>query len=121
MSANECSAFLDRAITKELRLYLVTPYNPVFFMIPLFLKQQRTQVYQSLSQILEDKVSSQKLVHLFLKSSRLKDELSKVCDTKLVSLTSISDEECYYQFDPTSKLFPSLFEKFCKLRKFLAQ
>ena len=38
MSANECSAFLDRSIMKELRLYLVTPYNPVFFMIPLFMK-----------------------------------------------------------------------------------
>lgn len=58
---------------------------------------------------------------MLLKSQHLKEALAKVCDSKLVSLSSATEEECYYQFDPTSKLFPMLFEKFCKVKKFLAR
>ena len=37
MSANENSVFVDRQIMQEVRLYLITRYNPSFFLIPILI------------------------------------------------------------------------------------
>jgi hypothetical protein len=48
MSNAETSLFLDRAIMKETRVFLVTRYNPVFILVPLLSKafdQQKGPVF----------------------------------------------------------------------------
>ncbi len=38
MSSSENSAFIDRSILREVKIYIVTPFNPIFIMVPLLIK-----------------------------------------------------------------------------------
>jgi hypothetical protein len=57
MSASENSAFIDSSISREVKVYTVTAYNPAFFLIPFLARQGNSAKYQSCQQILEEIIS----------------------------------------------------------------
>lgn len=119
MSHSENSCFLDRAVIQEVRVYLVTPYNGLFVMLPLLLKafQARQGVFQSLAQILEQ-LPSEDVRLILSQSEHVKHSLPKVCDSKLVVVGET--QEMYYSFDLARNLFPYLQSKYCEVKRHLA-
>lgn len=87
MSSNENSCFIDRSIMKEVRVYIITRYNPVFFMIPVLFtafSKNKSSVFQTLSQIFDTFSSSETVVQILKNSQTFMQSLELVCDFKNV-------------------------------------
>lgn len=122
MSANENSVFVDRQIMQEVRLYLITRYNPSFFLIPILqhASKARGPVFQSRQQLFESATEDQHLQSLLLNSPRVRAALESLCELKQVQMSTGAEAETYYSFDLQAKVMPLLLEKYRQVRKHLA-
>lgn len=67
MSSSQNSAFIDRSIVREVQVYLLTNFNPIFLILPIFEQiNGQTKGFniprQSLTQIL-DHATSDTVLH----------------------------------------------------------
>lgn len=122
MSANENSVFVDRQIMQEARLYLITRYNPSFFLIPILIhaSKPRGPVFQSCQQLVESVTEDQILQTLLLNSPRVRASLASLCEIKQVQMTTEASPEAYYSFDLKGKVMPWLLGKYKQVRHHLA-
>ncbi len=52
MSSSENSAFINRSILREVKIYTVTSFNPIYMMVPVLIKgiqNAASPIFQSLS------------------------------------------------------------------------
>lgn len=113
-SLHECSMFVGSAIMKESKVYLVTPIDPMFFMLRALrfgLTHQTgamTRRYQTLTQILDSCITSSdehmafsssvhldRLKEIIMESARVKNALMRICSTKQIDVGSKGDFMTY--------------------------
>lgn len=127
-SLHECSMFVGKAIMKETKMYLITPIDPMFFMLRAlrYGVSSGQRMYQTLTQILDnclghlshtdsdviqisEPTSSDSLKDILLSSDRVKKSLKKICSTKSIGVAD-KGEFLTYCFEE-GKLFEVLIEK----------